>query len=133
MAADDVAGLLAELDHGLREWRDPEHDAAVLASTYPATTLYHGKHVDAAPDLVIGYAAGYSASWQTALGATPAGELEDNRLAWSGDHCIEASLVPGVLLSNRAIPDSVHGIADVGAWLLTLAGAVPAISAPPAP
>jgi len=29
--------------------------------------------------------------------------LEDNRDRWSGDHCIAAHLVPGILLANRPI------------------------------
>src|SRR5579884_2343157 len=41
-----------------------------------------------APDLIVGYAPGCRASWQTNLGATPAPELEDNTDAWIADHCI---------------------------------------------
>ena len=60
-----------------------------------------------APDLIVGYAPGYRASWETALGATPADLVYTNRDAWDGDHCIAASAVPGVLLGNRTprVPD----------------------------
>jgi predicted AlkP superfamily phosphohydrolase/phosphomutase len=54
------------------------------------------------PDLIIGYNRGYRASWQTALGEAPAGDIaEDNLGKWSGDHCCAAQLVPGVFLTNQ--------------------------------
>ena len=37
---------------------------------------------------MIGYNAGYRASWQTSLGGVPATLIEDNRQLWSGDHCV---------------------------------------------
>ncbi|MEW6658122.1 MAG: alkaline phosphatase family protein [Thermodesulfobacteriota bacterium] len=55
-----------------------------------------------APDLVVGYAAGYRTSWQTALGEAPGGDcIEDNLAKWSGDHCCAPQLVPGIFLSNQ--------------------------------
>src|SRR5579884_2240124 len=54
-----------------------------------------------APDLIVGYAPGYRASWQTGLGATPAPELEDNTDAWIADHCINPVDVPGVLFTTQ--------------------------------
>jgi hypothetical protein len=52
------------------------------------------------PDLVIGYARGYRASWETALGAVPELAVEPNARKWSGDHCIDPDEVPGVFLST---------------------------------
>jgi len=53
------------------------------------------------PDLIVGYAPGYRASWETALGEAPAGIVANNDDAWIADHCIDADAVPGVLLINR--------------------------------
>jgi predicted AlkP superfamily phosphohydrolase/phosphomutase len=53
------------------------------------------------PDLIVGYAPGYRASWATALGEVPPDIIEPNNDAWIGDHCIAAEAVPGVLITNR--------------------------------
>jgi hypothetical protein len=60
-----------------------------------------------APDLIVGYAPGYRASWETALGAIPPEVVHANNDAWIADHCISAAAVPGVLLGTREphIPD----------------------------
>lgn len=54
-----------------------------------------------APDLIVGYAPGYRASWETALGELSSEVITDNDDAWIGDHCMAAEAVPGVLVSNR--------------------------------
>jgi predicted AlkP superfamily phosphohydrolase/phosphomutase len=56
-----------------------------------------------APDLIVGYAPGYRASWETALGEVPEEVMTSNDDAWIGDHCMAAEAVPGVLLMNRRI------------------------------
>jgi predicted AlkP superfamily phosphohydrolase/phosphomutase len=60
-----------------------------------------------APDLIVGYAPGFRASWETALGAVPSDVLVPNDDAWIGDHCIAPEAVPGILVSNRkfTMPD----------------------------
>ena len=63
---------------------------------------------------MIGYNAGYRASWQTSLGGVPATLIEDNRQLWSGDHCVASELVPGVLLTSFPLDAPVPGIAGVG-------------------
>jgi predicted AlkP superfamily phosphohydrolase/phosphomutase len=54
-----------------------------------------------APDLIVGYSAGYRASWETALGEAPPEVVAANQDAWIGDHCIAADAVPGVLIGSR--------------------------------
>ena len=51
-----------------------------------------------APDLMIGYNAGYRASWDGATGVVAGPVFDDNTKAWSGDHCIDPRLVPGRVL-----------------------------------
>ena len=48
--------------------------------------------------------------------------FEDNLKAWSGDHCIDPRLVPGVLFSNRKIAEEKPAIADVAPTMLKLFG-----------
>jgi predicted AlkP superfamily phosphohydrolase/phosphomutase len=48
--------------------------------------------------------------------------FEDNLKAWSGDHCIDPRLVPGVLFSNRKIAIETPAIVDVAPTILKLFG-----------
>jgi len=48
--------------------------------------------------------------------------FHDNHKAWSGDHCIDRSLVPGVLFCNRMIADEQPGLMDIGPTVLELFG-----------
>jgi predicted AlkP superfamily phosphohydrolase/phosphomutase len=91
--------LLDEMRSRLLSLRDPENGNPVVLSAVTPTA--HDKPDPAAPDLLVGYAPGYRASWQTALGAVPPRLIEDNLDEWRGDHCIDPSSVPGVLLANR--------------------------------
>jgi predicted AlkP superfamily phosphohydrolase/phosphomutase len=56
-----------------------------------------------APDLIIGYEKGSRGSDESALGAVPLEVLVDNLSAWSGDHCMDPDVVPGVLLTSRPL------------------------------
>lgn len=85
----------------LEALKDPQTGDAVVARAYRARDVYQGDALGSAPDIIIGWNAGYRSSWQTALGAVPRVTFEDNNDAWRGDHCIAAHLVPGVFLSNR--------------------------------
>jgi predicted AlkP superfamily phosphohydrolase/phosphomutase len=92
--------LLGELTKRLLAFRDPSTGQSVIVSVSkvgPSSSPF-------APDLIVGYAPGYRASWETALGTAAAqgGVVQPNTDAWIGDHCIAADAVPGVLLSDRA-------------------------------
>jgi len=78
--------------------------------------------VDNAPDLIVGYGAGYRASWDSVMGKVTSQIFEDNLKAWSGDHCIDPRLVPGVLFSNHKISDEKLAIVDVAPTVLKLFG-----------
>ena len=56
-----------------------------------------------APDLIVGYARGYRASWESGLGQASATVIESNTDAWIADHCINAADVPGVLFLSRGL------------------------------
>ncbi len=89
--------VIADLIRQLRAFRDPETGRTVIADV----SAIERSNSRFAPDLIVGYAPGYRASWETALGGLPANLIEENVDAWIGDHCIAASAVPGVLLGNR--------------------------------
>jgi hypothetical protein len=48
--------------------------------------------------------------------------FNDNDRSWSGDHCVDPSIVPGVFLSNRAIETEAPRLVDVPASVLRLFG-----------
>jgi hypothetical protein len=81
--------------------------------------------MDVAPDIVIGYANGYRSSWDAALGKVTAEVFQDNLKAWSGDHCVDPALVPGVIFCNRKFDSDNPGIEDQAPTTLGLFGQKP--------
>jgi predicted AlkP superfamily phosphohydrolase/phosphomutase len=112
----NAPALKAQIVAELRGLRDG--DAAVVDDVYDAATLYAGAHTVDAPDLVVGYAPGYRASWQTTLGAAPQRQIEDNLQPWSGDHCIDPLAVPGVLFTSFSLDKPVGNIVDMAQLIL---------------
>jgi predicted AlkP superfamily phosphohydrolase/phosphomutase len=102
-----------------------ESGEAPIRTVYATASLYRGPYLDAAPDFLVGYNEGYRASWDAAVGKVSAGVLEDNEKAWSGDHCVDPALVPGVLFSNRQIQAEDPGIEDLAPTALHLFGVDP--------
>jgi predicted AlkP superfamily phosphohydrolase/phosphomutase len=112
--AGEVEQALHVLTKALERWKDPGTGVRPIKKVYRTDELYGGKRHAHMPDLLVGYARGYRASWQTALGAVPAEVCEPNRKKWSGDHCIDASEVPGIYLSSdRGLDaDSLAGLGE---------------------
>ena len=96
-----------------------------IAHVYAASDIYKGPYIGAAPDLIVGYADGYRASWDAAAGKATRLVFEDNKKAWCGDHCVDPLLVPGVLFSNRKIAAEDPGIEDMAPTALRLFGIEP--------
>jgi hypothetical protein len=110
--------LAREMARRLAEWRDPATGAAVVTQPALREDLYHGPHVLDAPDIIVGYARGYRASWATTTGKVPSTLIEDNDEEWSGDHCIDSREVPGVLLVNRPIKATDPDLMDLTVSIL---------------
>jgi predicted AlkP superfamily phosphohydrolase/phosphomutase len=110
---DEADALEREISEKLKRWRDPDTGGAPVHTIYDGEEVYQGAQTADAPDLVIGYARGYRASWQTALGGVPDSLVEDNTRKWSGDHCVEPSLVPGVLFASFKPEAEVASITEV--------------------
>ena len=99
--------------------------AVAIARAYLSTDLYRGPYLGAAPDLIVGYADGYRASWDAAVGKVTDDVFVDNTKAWCGDHCVDPHLVPGVLFSNRPLKAQDPGIEDMAPTALRLFGIQP--------
>lgn len=110
--------LLDELSDKLASIRDPKNGEQVISRVYRAEEIYSGPHTEEAPDLIIGYNKGYRASWETVLGSFPKDVLRDNTQKWSGDHLMEAELVPGIILSNKEIKSENPALYDLAPTIL---------------
>jgi predicted AlkP superfamily phosphohydrolase/phosphomutase len=110
--------LMAELRAQLLAVQDHESKQQVITRVDLAGEVYQGQYARSGPDMLVGYNRGYRAGWQTILGSFPAEELEDNSNPWSGDHCMDYTLVPGVLLSNRKIAARAPALTDIAPTIL---------------
>ena len=97
-------------------------DASAIKRTYVTRKVYRGPYKDNAPDLIPGYQRGYRVSWETAIGRTTESVFHDNTKAWSGDHCIDPSLIPGVLFCNRPMEAEKPRLMDLGPTIMQLFG-----------
>jgi predicted AlkP superfamily phosphohydrolase/phosphomutase len=107
--------VIRRLREKLLAFRDPKNGAAVIEAVADAP----------GPDLIVGYARGYRASWQTGIGGFSKMVLEDNVDAWTADHCINAADVPGVLFTTRKLRVSDPALKDLPVSLLALYGLRP--------
>jgi len=118
----EAVELREEIAEKLTGAIDPTRNSPIVKQVYNAMKLYRGPYKQDAPDLLIGYEAGYRAAWETAVGEVTGHIVHDNVKAWSGDHCIDQSLVPGILFSNRMIHDERPRLMDIGPTILDMFG-----------
>lgn len=104
--------------------KDPKTGAPAMHAVYDSRKIYQGPYADQGPDILAGFAEGYRASWEGARGRTDGEVFSDNTKHWSGDHCVDAALVPGVFFCNR--PMELNGrmphITDLAPTILSLFG-----------
>ena len=110
--------LIKELKEKLLTVEDSKAGLPVITRVDVASEVYQGPYSRSGPDLLVGYNRGYRAGWKTILGAFPPDVLEDNLNPWSGDHCMDYTLVPGVLLSNREITAETPALTDIAPTIL---------------
>ena len=120
--SDEYKALKREIVEKLEGLRDPDTGEVAITSVYDTKEIMSGPYADGAPDLIIGYNVGYRASWDAAVGKSSEAVLEDNLKSWSGDHCIDYKLVPGVIFTNRKVVADRPGLIDVGPSILDLFG-----------
>jgi predicted AlkP superfamily phosphohydrolase/phosphomutase len=120
----EVTELKREIIGKLGALRDQD-GATPIRTVYETASLYRGPYLESAPDFIVGYNEGYRCSWEGAVGKVAADVLADNPKAWSGDHCVDPVLVPGVLFSNRKMDANDPGIEDLAPTALSLFGVEP--------
>jgi hypothetical protein len=100
----DRGSVAAELARRLAGTVDPKTGGRPINRVFRREDVYHAAgHEEIAPDLVVGYARGTRGSDDSALGMVPRDVLTDNTSAWSGDHCMDPDVVPGILLVSRPL------------------------------
>jgi predicted AlkP superfamily phosphohydrolase/phosphomutase len=101
---------------------DPKDGQSVVKNVYRNDSIYSGGQLNNSPDLVIGFQDGFRVSWQTAIGGSPVEIIEDNLKKWSGDHIIDPSIVPGILLTNFNINKENPHQTDIAPTVLSCFG-----------
>jgi predicted AlkP superfamily phosphohydrolase/phosphomutase len=106
--------LLDEISRKLLATIDPATGKPAIARVYLREQIYTSAgHDAAAPDLIIGYAAGTRVSDGSAAGQPSGPTFSDNVGAWSGDHCMDPSAVPGILLTTRPLKLTPAALQDL--------------------
>jgi len=114
--------LCSEICEKLAELFDTAADTKPINNVYIAQKIYHGPYTSESPDLFVGYSKGYRASWETAIGQITENIIHKNTKAWSGDHCIDPVLIPGVLFCNHPVDTPAPGLMDIGPTVLEMFG-----------
>jgi predicted AlkP superfamily phosphohydrolase/phosphomutase len=122
VAASDRLELAKEIATGLNDWVDEETGRHVVTQAIIREEAYRGPHLREAPDIIVGYGNGYRASWATTEGRTGDVLIEDNLEEWSGDHCVDPSLVPGVIMSNLGLTTDDARLVDLTVGILDYFG-----------
>jgi len=118
----EAAALRRELIAKLSGLRDEERGEIGINRVYDAHEVYDGPYLVNAPDLIVGYNHGYRVSWDCATGVASGPLFEDNLKAWSGDHCVDPEIVPGVFFCNHPIDKRDPALIDIAPTVLRLFG-----------
>src|SRR6202166_5483514 len=78
----EVDALKKELQSGLNGLVDPASGAVGITGVFIADNVYRGPYTENSPDLIVGYGAGYRASWESVMGKVTGQAFEDNIEAW---------------------------------------------------
>ena len=112
----EIAGKLATL-------MDPESGHPLVSDAVDLGERYCGPYLESSPDLIIGWYDGYRTSWDAAVGKVAGDLVQNNTKSWSGDHCLDPALVPGILFTNRSVTrEEELSIVDIAPTVLDLYG-----------
>lgn len=122
---DAYVQLIAEMMRKLEALVDPATGQRAIRKVRSAIASADGPYRYDAPDLLIGYEGGYRNSWAAATGAVTEEIFEDNTKSWSGDHCVDPDIVPGVFFCNRPLAVERPHIMDIPFSVMRLFGQPP--------
>ena len=114
--------LLREIAEGLLCFEDQERCQKPIRRVCSREEVCKGPYVKKAPDLLPCFERGYRVSWNSAVGRVSESVIESNRRTWSGDHCVDPELVPGVFFCNRPVKEEDPALEDMAATIVDLFG-----------
>jgi predicted AlkP superfamily phosphohydrolase/phosphomutase len=116
---EEKRAVMEDIAASLREAVDPETGEPVVAHVYIAEDTYKfDDQLEIGPDMVLGWTEGYRCSDASSLGKIPRKIFEDNTRIWSGEHLMDPEVVPGILLTNRALKKPAPRLENLAAAVL---------------
>jgi predicted AlkP superfamily phosphohydrolase/phosphomutase len=113
---EDKDALMEEITRKLQQTIDPQTGEAPIAGVYrPDEVFEHKEQLAIGPDMIVGYNKGYRCSNESTLGGIPPEAITDNTDWWSGDHCIDREVVPGILLTSRPLKKAAPRLENLAA------------------
>ncbi len=122
---EEARQIKAQIKAKLMALQDELTGEKAVLQVYDREEIYAGPYRENAPDLIIGYNKGYRASWASVTGKVNREVFENNTKAWSGDHCLDPSQVPGILFTSFALNSSRPSIQDIAPTVLEIFGVEP--------
>lgn len=117
----DVDTLKGEISERLTGLCDTDGTLAIRRMIDVQKT-FSGPYRSDGPEFIPGFAEGYRVSWDCAKGSVANDVFEDNTKSWSGDHCMDPEIVPGILFSNLKLGEENPRLMDLGPTTLDLFG-----------
>jgi predicted AlkP superfamily phosphohydrolase/phosphomutase len=114
--------LVREIAQKLEQVTDPKTGDRVVTKAYITQENYQGPQVEKAPDIIVGYNRGYRTSWSAPLGRITKEVFDDNTDKWSGDHCMDPAVCPGILFTSEKIQADSPALFDLTPSILSLFG-----------
>ena len=122
---EEYRSLVKEICAKLEALVDPQSNIRAVRRAVAAFEVFDGPYRLDSPDILVGYEGGFRNSWTCATGSVTDTVFEDNTKSWSGDHCVDPAIVPGVLFANRPLVVENPHIADVPFSILSMFGHKP--------
>ncbi|MBW1907395.1 MAG: alkaline phosphatase family protein, partial [Deltaproteobacteria bacterium] len=114
--------LVKELAEKLEKMIDPATGEGCVRKVAMSQQYFDGPYRFDAPDLLVGWEGGYRNSWECAVGQVTEETIIDNTRSWSGDHCVDPDIVPGIFFCDRAINTETPRLVDIPATVMKLFG-----------
>lgn len=112
VTSEQIAHLKEELAKKLTTLTD--HGIKVIEKISGAEKTNKSEISINTPDLVVGYTENYRCSWLTAIGGIADNNvIEENRKKWSGDHCCDDKIVPGIFFSGEKLSTNNMSVLDI--------------------
>jgi predicted AlkP superfamily phosphohydrolase/phosphomutase len=117
--------LMTEISEKLLATIDPATGKPAVTRMYPREQTYmDAGYLELGPDLQVGYAKGTRCSFESAIGDLTDEVFTDNLDLWSGDHCMDHTTVPGILLTNGPLARPARSLKELNYSILAEFGLV---------